>query len=120
MRVAVCCPETKEALWICNKIEERAAMTHKRAETESFPSENALWQAFSPGRYRGAVIGYGNVKGFLCARRMREEDNGCRVILLDDTDQYAIRGLRIHLTDYLVRPLEENRFCAAVDHLFTE
>ena len=42
------------------------------------------------------------------------------MILLDDTDRYAIRGLRIHLTDYLVRPLEERRFRAAMDHLFTE
>ena len=47
----------------------------------------------------------GDVKGFLCARRLREEDSGCRVILLDDTERYAIRGLRIHLSDFLLRPL---------------
>ena len=49
-----------------------------------------------------------------------QEDSACRVILLDDTDRYAIRGLRIHLTDYLVRPLEEYRLRSAVDHLLTE
>ena len=67
----------------------------------------------------GAVVGYGDVQGFLCARRVREEDRDCRVILLDDTDRYAIRGLRIHLTDYLVRPLEEARFRAAAKLLFS-
>lgn len=120
MRVAVCCPESKEALWICHRIEERAAETCQHAETVPFLSEEALWRAFSPGQFRGAVVGYGDVKGFLCARRMREEDSACRVILLDDTDRYAIRGLRIHLSDYLVRPLEEHRFRAALNHLFTE
>ena len=120
MRVAVCCPESKEALWICSRIEQRAAENHWNAETVLFPSEEAVWQTFAPGQFRGAVVGYGDVKGFLCARRMREADRRCRVILLDDTDRYAIRGLRIHLTDYLVRPLEELRFRTAVDQLFVE
>ncbi len=118
MRVAVCCPEGNEARWICRKITDRAAETHLKAEAVPFATEEELWQAFAPGRFRGAVVGYGDVKGFLCARRVREEDGMCRVILLDDTDHYAIRGLRIHLTDFLVRPLEERRFCAAMDHLF--
>ena len=120
MRVAVCCPESKEALWICSRIEQRAAENHWNAETVLFPSEEALWQTFAPGQFRGAVVGYGDVKGFLCARRMREADRRGRLILLDDTDRYAIRGLRIHLTDYLVRPLEELRFRTAVDQLFVE
>jgi hypothetical protein len=41
------------------------------------------------------------------------------VILLDDTDRYAIRGLRIHLTDYLVRPQADERFSAAMRQLLT-
>ncbi len=120
MRVAVCCSEKQEALRICNIIKERSAETHRNTETVQYFSEEALWRDFAPGKFRGAVMGYGDVKGFLCARRMREEDSACRVILLDDTDRYAIRGLRIHLTDYLVRPLEEYRLRSAVDHLLTE
>ena len=120
MRVAVCCPEARESLRLCQIIEEQAAAEHRSAEAVVFPTEDALWKSFAPGRFRGAVVGYGDVKGFLCARRVREEDGGCRVILLDDTDRYAIRGLRIHLTDYLVRPLEEQRVRAAVRQLLTD
>ena len=120
MQVAVCCPGARETRWICKKIEERAAETRRSAEAVPFHTEEELWQAFAPGRFRGAVVGYGDVKGFLCARRVREEDEGCRVILLDDTDRYAIRGLRIHLTDFLVRPLEDGRFRAAVDQLLAD
>lgn len=118
MQIAVCCPSTEEAGRLCRIIDEQAAVTHKNAEAVAFSSEDALWRAFEPGRFSGAVVGYGDVKGFLCARRVREEDSNCRVILLDDTDRYAIRGLRIHLTDYLVRPLEETRFRAAVERIF--
>ena len=118
MQIAVCCPNAEEAERISRIIGERAALACKNAETAAFSSEEALWRAFAPGRFFGAVIGWGDAKGFLCARRVREEDRACRVILLDDTDRYAIRGLRIHLTDYLVRPLGEASLRAAVDRLF--
>ena len=117
MRIAVCSPNAEEARLISRIIEEEAAAAHTSAETVEFRSENALWQAFAPGKYRGVVVGYGDVRGFLCARRLREEDGTCRVILLDDTDLYAIRGLRIHLTEYLVRPLEERQLRAAVERI---
>ena len=119
MQIAVCCPDAKEADRIGRIIEEQAVRNRKSAKPVAFCSEDALWRAFEPGRFSGAVVGYGDVKGFLCARRVREEDRDCRVILVDDTDRYAIRGLHLHLTDYLVRPLEETRFRAAMDHLFT-
>ncbi len=119
MRIAVCCPSAQEAGWICRIIGEQAALAQKSVSTELFSSEEALWCAFEPGRFFGAVIGWGDIRGFLCARRVSEEDRSCRVIMLDDTDRYAIRSLRIHLTDYLVRPLEEARLRAAADRLLT-
>ena len=117
MQIAVCCPNAEEGRRICRIIEAQATSAHTGAETVEFRSEEALWRAFVPGKFRGAVVGYGDVKGFLCARRLREEDRACRVVLLDDTDRYAIRGLRIHLTDYLVRPLEEQHFRTAMERI---
>ena len=118
MQIAVCCPNTDEVRRICRIIEDQAAKAHKNAETVAFRSENALWRAFAPGRFDGAVVGYGDVRGFLCARRLRESDSACRVILLDDTEHYAIRGLRIHLSDFVLRPAEDQRLCAAIGRLF--
>ena len=118
MQVAVCCPDAEEARRICQIIEDTGAKVHQSVDAVTFSSEAALWRAFLPGCFRGAVIGFGDVQGFLCARKLREADSACRVILLDDTDRYAIRGLRIHLSDFLVRPLEEARFRAAAENLF--
>ena len=120
MRFAVCCSDAKELRHVCSFIEEYAAGIHRNAVVEGFRSEESFWRAFEPGVFRGAVVGYGDVKGFLCARRLREEDSGCRVVLLDDTERYAIRGLRIHLSGFLLRPLEDERLRAVIGTLFGE
>ena len=120
MQVAVCCPGEEETRRLCRSIEAQAVEARRSVETTAFRSESELWRSFEPGRFRAAIVGYGDVKGFLCARRLREEDGECRVILLDDTERYAIRALRIHATDYLVRPLEDERLRMALRRLFTE
>ena len=38
----------------------------------------------------------------------------------DDTERFAIRGLRIHLSGFLLRPLEEERLRTAVRRLLAE
>ena len=53
-----------------------------------------------------AFVGFGGNTGFLQARVLRERDHGCRIILLDDTQQFAVQGVRIHCTDFILRPVE--------------
>ena len=117
MRIAVCCPGAEEVHRICAAMEAWAARNRRNAEVVPFRSEDAFWHSFSPGGYQAAFVGWGDAQGFLCARRLREEDGACRVVLLDDTDRYAIRGFRIHLSDFLVRPLTEQQLRAAVRRL---
>lgn len=120
MQIAVCCSDENELERVSALIDDLCARTKRKATAVTFRSEDVFWAAFWPGRFHGIIIGYGDVKGFLCARRVREEDSSCRVILLDDTDRYAIRSLRIHLSDYLVRPMEDERLRSAVGRLLTE
>lgn len=120
MQIAVCCSDENESQRIRSLIEESSADIPQKAIAVPFRSEDALWQDFRPGSFRGVVVGYGDVRGFLCARRLREEDSACRVILLDDTERYAIRALRIHLSDFLLRPVEDVRLRAAVRRLLTD
>jgi DNA-binding LytR/AlgR family response regulator len=118
MRIAVFGADMEDTSRICRKIQTYADERHMNAEISTFASDGEFQRAFAPGRFRGAVVGCGDSKGFLCARRVREEDRDCRVILIDDTDRYAIRGMRIHLTDYLLRPVGDERFRVAMDRLF--
>lgn len=120
MRFAVCSSDENEIERICSLLGECSSGRGNMVTAVVFRAEEGFREAFRPGYFRGVVIGYGDQRGFLLARRVREEDNDCRVILLDDTDRYAIRGLRIHLDDFLIRPVEDYRLRAALERMLTE
>lgn len=50
-----------------------------------------------------AFVGFGGRAGFLSARKLRERRR--RVILVDDNGEYATEGVRIHCSDFIVRPI---------------
>lgn len=118
MRIAVCCPGAEEAHQICAAMEAWIARNRRSAEVVPFRSEDAFWRSFTPGRFQAAFVGWGDTQGFLCARRLRETDGACRVVVVDDTDRFAIRGFRIHLTFFLVRPLDDHQLRTAIERIF--
>ena len=120
MRIAVCSSDESEIARICSLLDACAAAVCRKVTTDVFRSENAFRAVFRPGYFYGAAVCYGDAKGFLLARSVREEDRDCRVILLDDTDRYAIRGLRIHIHDFLIRPVGSDQLRAALLRLLTE
>ena len=61
------------------------------------------------GAYHGAVIALGDSAGFLAARRLRELDRRCRILMIDDTERYALQCIRIHVVDFLLRPVPDDR-----------
>jgi DNA-binding response OmpR family regulator len=120
MQIAVCSSDENEIGRICSLLNECSVAVRRQATVKVFPSEDLFWDAFRPGCFYGVVVCYGDVKGFLLARRVREEDSDCRVVLLDDTDRYAIRGLRIHLNDFLIRPVSCDQLRATLGRLLGE
>lgn len=120
MQIAVCSSDENEIGRICSLLGECSDAVRRQATAKVFPSEDLFWNAFQPGCFYGIVVCYGDVRGFLFARRVREEDSGCRIVLLDDTDRYAIRGFRIHLNDFLIRPVGSDRLRAALSRLLGE
>ena len=47
-------------------------------------------------------MGAGGAQGFLTARRLREEDRACQVVLIDDSDRYIMHSYRIHTAGFVV------------------
>lgn len=76
-----------------------------------------LWAIFRPGQFSGVFLGVGDSAGFLAARRVREEDRGCEVVLIDDTQRYVVNSYRIHVTDYVLRPLTRERVDRSMDRI---
>ena len=120
MRIALCSADEREIERIGSLLDACAAKAQRNVKTEVFRQEDRFFAGFRPGCFHGAIVCYGDARGFLFARSVREQDSGCRVILLDDTDRYAIRGLRIHVDDFLIRPVGSDRLRAALHRLLTE
>ena len=81
-------------------------------------SIDSFWQAYAPGAYAFAVFSLEDVPGFLAARRLREQDRSCRILLIADADRYALQCVRLHVTDFILRPVNRLRLERGLDQLF--
>ena len=104
MMIAVCENDMAAAGRLAEWIRQYCRLYELTADVRCFSSA----ESFRPwmGHCDIAYIAFGGDAGFLQARLLREADKNCRIILVDDTAAYAVRGLRIHCTDYLCRPVE--------------
>ena len=51
-------------------------------------------------------MAFGGITGFSQARQLREADQDCRIIMVDDTQEFAVRCVRLHCTDFILRRVE--------------
>ncbi len=103
MRVAVCDNSAAGAEQLCGWIAQYCALYRLPLILESFTSPD-LFLACG-GAFDLAFLGFGGGAGFLAARALRDRDGRCKIILIDDTPDYAIRSVRIHCTAFLLRPV---------------
>lgn len=104
MRIAVCENTSAAAEQLQNWIEQYCLLYQISAEVRCFLSADAF--AGGGERFDAAFVGFGGTTGFLQARLLRERDHRCRIVLVDDTQQFAVQGVRIHCTDLIIRPVE--------------
>ena len=98
MRIAVCenSPESAERLrgWI----QQFCALYQVPAVLKCFSSPDGF--AEEPEPFDIVYMGFGGSSGFSQARQLRDRDRECRIILVDDTPEFAIRGMRLHCVDF--------------------
>ena len=105
MQLAVLAGSRAEAEALCLRIRK----LRSGAEPAPFSARESFFSAFQTGAYCGAVIALGDSAGFLAARRLRDLDRDCRILMIDDTDRYALQCVRIHVVDFLLRPVPDDR-----------
>lgn len=118
MRLAVLGASSGETRYLCERIQAYSSRAGCRAEVCPVYDLGSFWDGFGPGVYQGVLMGLGDTAGFLAARRIREQDSGCRLVILDDTPRFAIHCLRIHAVDFLVRPFENEQLQRSLGRLF--
>ena len=117
MRVAVCAGTDQETQCLFAWIKAYCAVRGQRVKLCPMASLEELWGCFSTGAFDGVFLGAGDTDGFLAARRLREEDRKCQVVLIDDTQRFVLPSYRLHVTDFLLRPLTQERVGQSVERL---
>ena len=117
MRVAILEPSAEESRrlrdWFADYSRRRAIPM----ELVWTSGQEDFQRRFRPNFFRGVVIASGGVAGFLAARRVRESDRDCRIIVIDDSERYSIQCYRFHVTDFLIRPIDAAQIFRSIDRI---
>lgn len=103
MKVAVCSGRTAGAAQLRDWIAQYCALYHLSAQISCFSSPEEFYRAGES--FDLVFAGYGGSAGFLFARSLRERDRRCKIVLVDDTPEYAVHGVRLQCSDFLLRPV---------------
>lgn len=117
MRIIVCGASRTETECLCGWVRRRCEAWHIRSEVLPADGLDQFWKLFSPTGVQGVLMGAGDTAGFLAAMRVRQESRDCAILLIDDTDRFAIRSLRLHAVDFLLRPLARERAFRGIDRM---
>lgn len=114
MRLAVC-GGARENEQVRGWIEQYCRTCRLPAEIACIRSPEELASRAAPGVFQAAFIGFGDSAGFLAARALRDADRRCQIVLIDDTDRYAIQSLRIHAANFIVRPIQARHIAQSME-----
>lgn len=105
MRVVIGTTQPEEGLRLREWIERYCEVCGLTASVFCVQTPAQLAQ-LAPGAAQIAFIGFGGGTGFRAARALVERDRACRIILIDDTAEFAIKGIHLHFADFILRPVE--------------
>lgn len=112
MRVAVCVRKLQEQEALTKWIGQYCDVYNKPCDLFATSEPEEL---FREGQsFHLAFLGLGGQEGFLMTRRLRDADKGCRIVMIDDTAEYAVQGVRLHVSDYIVRPIDFKKVARAM------
>lgn len=120
MRISVCGVSPAETAQLCAWIEAYGNDRGLGVLPCPLDSLDTFWNSFSPGDHPCVVLGQEDTAGFLAARRLREQDKACRILLICDTDRFALQSIRLHVTDFILRPVNPGRLARGLDLLLRQ
>lgn len=104
MNIAVCENSAAAAEQMRIWIEQYCRLYHVPAVLQCFSSSAAF--AVHKHPFDIVYLCTGGSAGFYQARQLRERDANCKIILVDDTQEFAVPGMRLHCTDFILRPVQ--------------
>lgn len=104
MNIAVCENSAAAAEQMRIWIEQYCRLYHVPAVLQCFCSSAAF--AVHKHPFDIVYLCTGGSAGFYQARQLRERDANCKIILVDDTQEFAVASMRLHCTDFILRPVQ--------------
>ncbi|MBQ3404358.1 MAG: response regulator [Oscillospiraceae bacterium] len=104
--IAVCVQATPEREQLIRWIKQYCQLYGVEHELTAFPLPEDFTDATAYKKFDLVFMAAGGAEGFLAARQLRDEDRNVKIILADDTMDYAVKGVRLHFTDFIHKPVE--------------
>lgn len=106
MKVAICSDSPALAVQLEHWLNQYCDLYRVPLTVDYFGRVNDFIESMRLIRY-GALFLFGDgPEGFLTVRGVREQAGELKIVFVTDTVNYAVNGFRIHLTDYIVKPLD--------------
>lgn len=112
MRVAVCVRQPQEREALAKWIGQYCQLYALACDLVIIADPEEIFRAEQP--FQLAFLGLGGQEGFLLIRRLRDADKRCRIVMIDDTAEFAVRGIRLQLSDSIVRPVDFKKVVRAM------
>lgn len=114
MRIAVCASGPAEGEQLCRWIAQYCALYGRTPEILPFPTADTFFASYAAHPFGLVFMALGGPEGFLRARELRDRDRDCRIVFVGDTEEFAVRGVRLHFTDYIVEPADFKKVARAM------
>lgn len=104
--IGICDENKNNGMELQHRVQQICQLYEQQESVVLYENVNQLMEAMRMRKFRAILLSQDGPGGFLAARRLREMDQKVPLIFLTDTSQYAVMGVRLHLTDYVVKPAE--------------
>ena len=109
MWIAICEQNQVQRDQLCSWVWQTCSLYSFEPELTAYRDVQELLDALRLRRFDIILLSADGPEGFLAVRQLRERDRQARIIFLTDTNRYTVMGVRLHLSDYVVKPLEFQR-----------
>lgn len=119
-RVAICDDRKEDALLVAHFLEKWAGHNGVELSVVQFPSaESFLFHYEEDPRFDLLLldIEMGAVNGIALAREIRTQNQDVIIVFITGYSDYAAQGYDVEALHYLLKPLDEEKFCAILDRV---
>lgn len=122
MKIALCDDDEKELSGLKEMLEHYEFMHHKLLTYREYTSSVELASQAPKERFDIYLLDImmPGMTGVELAREIRSFDKAAAIIFLTTSPEFAVESYTVKATNYLMKPVQEETFFAAIDDLFQD